>query len=211
MTQMTAPGAAKAPRTSPLNMLLTFVLLGAVLLAWILSWRGTLSEAWPHLLLSQAGTFSYCLLALSATLGPLIGTRFLPQWLTAGIKTGWHGVISGFALIVGMIHGLFATLGHDALSVAQVVVPGLDTLTNALGTLALWGMLLVYGTWTLRGRIGIKAARVLHLLAYPTFVAATLHGVRSGHGGIDPTYVLGSVAVGGALVVRLVTLARARR
>jgi len=208
MTQITAPGASKAPRTSPLNILITSVLLGTVLLAWVLSWQGTLSEAWPHMLLSQAGTFSYILLALSATLGPLIGTRFLPQWLTAGIKTGWHGIISGFALVVGMIHGLFATLGHDALTVVQVVVPGTDSLTNALGTLALWGMLLVYVTWALRGRLGIKAARVLHLLAYPTFVAATLHAVWSGHGGVDPTYVLGSAAVGGALAVRLFTLAR---
>ncbi|WP_189093870.1 hypothetical protein [Deinococcus ruber] len=113
---------------------------------------------------------------MSATLAPLIGTRFLPQWLTAGIKTGWHGMISGFALVVGLLHGLFATVGHDALTVAQVVIPGLaPDRTLAMGTLGLWGMLLVYVTWTLKGRIGIKAARALHLLAYPTFVAATLH------------------------------------
>jgi len=41
------------------------------------------------------GTFSYLLLALSATLGPLIGTRVFPQWLTAGIKTVGHRVLSG--------------------------------------------------------------------------------------------------------------------
>ena len=211
MTQTTLPGPSRPARTTPLNFLITAALLGLVLLAWLLSWRGTLSQAWPQVLLTQSGTFSYVLLALSATLGPLIGTRFLPQWLTAGIKTGWHGILSGFALSVGLIHGLFATTGHDALSVTQVVVPGLApdrTLAMAMGTLGLWGMLLVYVTWTLRGRLGIRAARALHLLAYPTFVAATLHGLWLGHGGIDPTYVLGSVAVGGALAVRLVTLAR---
>ncbi|ULH17558.1 ferric reductase (plasmid) [Deinococcus sp. KNUC1210] len=211
MTQTTAPISAKAPRTTPLNMAVTALLLGLVLLAWVLSWQGTLSQAWPQVLLTQTGTFSYVLLVLAATLGPLIGTRFLPQWLTAGIKTGWHGIISGFALVVGMIHGLFATVGHDALSALQVVVPGLApdrTLAMAMGTVGLWGMLLVYVTWLLRGRIGIRAARALHLLAYPTFVAATLHGVWLGHGSIDPTYVLGSLAVGSALAVRLITLAR---
>lgn len=211
MTQTTMPVSFKPARTTPLNILITTLLLGLVLFAWLLSWQGTLSQSWPRVLLTQSGTFSYVLLALSATLGPLIGTRVLPQWLTAGIKTGWHGVISGFALVVGLIHGLFATVGHDALSITQVVVPGLalgHTLAMAMGTLGLWGMLLVYVTWTLRGRLGIKAARVLHLLAYPTFVAVTLHGVWLGHGGIDPTYLLGGVAVGGALVVRLGTLAR---
>ncbi|GGR06373.1 ferric reductase [Deinococcus ruber] len=211
MTQTAATISTKAPRTTPLNMVVTALLLGLVLLAWVLSWQGTLSQAWPQVLLTQTGTFSYVLLVLAATLGPLIGTRFLPQWLTAGIKTGWHGIISGFALVVGMIHGLFATVGHDALSALQVIVPGLApdrTLAMAMGTLGLWGMLLVYVTWLLRGRIGIRAARALHLLAYPTFVATTLHGVWLGHGSIDPTYILGSIAVGTALAVRLFTLAR---
>ena len=59
----------------------------------------------------------------------------------------------------------------------------------------------------------IKLARALHLLAYPTyptFVAAILHGLWLGHGGIDPTYMLGNIAVGGALGVRLFTVARHR-
>jgi len=38
MTQIPAPGHAKAPRTSPLNTLIT-----SVLLAWVLSWQGILS------------------------------------------------------------------------------------------------------------------------------------------------------------------------
>ncbi|WP_425147706.1 hypothetical protein [Deinococcus sp.] len=215
MTQLSTSGSAERnARTTPLNLLITLVLLGLVLLAWLLSWQGTLAQAWPQVLLSQSGTFSYALLALTATIGPLIGTRFLPNWLSAGIKTGWHGVISGFALVVGLIHGLFATIGHDPLSVAQVIVPGLApdrTLTMAMGTLGLWGMLLVYVTWALRSRIGVKAARALHLLAYPTFLAATLHGLWLSHGGTNPTYVVGSAAVGGALLVRLVTLARRKR
>lgn len=212
MTNLSLPGrrGPKVGRTR-LNDLLAWALIGLVLLAWVLSWRGTLSGAWPHVLETQSGTFSYVLLALTATLGPMIGTRFLPHWLNAGMKTGWHGVLAGFALVVGLLHGLFATIGHDALSVPAVLVPGLApdrTWTMAAGTLALWGMGLVYVTWALRGRIGVRAARALHLLAYPAFIAATLHATWLGHGHLDPLYVLGSVAVGGALAVRLLTLAR---
>ena len=75
--------------------------------------------------------------------------------------------------------------------------------TMAAGTLGLWGMALVYVTWALRGRIGVKAARTLHLLAYPAFISATLHATWLGHGGVDPLYLLGSVAVCAALAVRL--------
>lgn len=209
-----APVFNRTTPTKPrslLNGLITWTLLTLVLLAWALSWQGTLSGAWPKVLLTQLGTFSYVLLTLAATLGPLIGTRFLPNWLSAGMKTGWHGVIAGFALVAGMLHGLFATIGHDALSVSAVVVPGLAperTWTMAAGTLGLWGMLLVYATWALRGRIGVRAARALHLLAYPAFIAATLHATWLGHSEVNPLYVLSSVAVGGALAVRLVTLAR---
>ena len=118
------PTLVRGTRTSPLNIALIAVLLGLLLAAWLLSWRGTLTGAWPHVLLNQSGTFSYLLLALTATLGPLIGTRFLPQWLTAGMKTGWHGVIAGFALVTGLVHGAFATVAEH-MTVAAVVVPGL--------------------------------------------------------------------------------------
>lgn len=99
MTNISVP-SRKGPKLgrSLLNDLLAWTLIGLVLLAWVLSWRGTLSGAWPHVLETQSGTFSYVLLALTATLGPLIGTRFLPEWLSAGMKTGWHGVLAGFAL-----------------------------------------------------------------------------------------------------------------
>ncbi len=209
-TQAPTPTPARGTRTSPLNIALISVLLALLLAAWLLSWRGTLTGAWPHVLLNQSGTFSYLLLALACTLGPLIGTRFLPQWLNAGMKTGWHGVIAGFALVTGAIHGAFATVAED-MTVVAVIVPGLAdnrVWAMAVGTIGLWTMLVVYVTYALRGRIGMRAARALHLLAYVAFVTSTLHSVWLGHGGVSPLYVLCSLAVGVALTVRLLTLAK---
>ena len=77
-----------------------------------------------------------------------------------------------------------------------------------MGTVGLWAMLVVYVTYALCGRIGMRAARALHLLAYVAFVASTLHSVWLGHGSVSPLYVLSSLAVGLALAVRLLTLAR---
>lgn len=198
-------------RSSPLNSAISFVLLGLVALAWSLTWQGTLGMEWSKTLLVQSGKFSYYLLAFTSTIGPLIGTRFLPNWLNASVKTGWHGVISGFALTLGLIHGLFTMVGRGSMSLPEVLIPGLapsHTLAMAAGTTGLWLMLAVYVTYALRHLIGMRAARVLHLLAYPAFIASTLHAVWLGHGGIDIVYILSSVAVGLALLVRLGTLAR---
>jgi methionine sulfoxide reductase heme-binding subunit len=110
-----------------------------------------------------------------------------------------------------LIHGLFSVVGPGARGVPEALIPGLarvQTVQMAAGTIGLWLMLAVYASYALRGRIGTRAARRLHLLAYPAFIATTLHAVLLNHGEVDPVYVLSSVAVGLALVVRIGTLAR---
>ncbi len=202
----------EATRSSPLNSAITFALLGLLALVWILTWQGTLDLEWSRTLLVQSGKFSYCLLTFSSTLGPLIGTRVLPNWFHASLKTGWHGVTSGFALALGVIHGLFTMDGPGSMSIPEVLIPGLAqsprTMTAAAGSIGLWLLLAVYVTYAFRNRIGMKAARTLHLLAYPAFIATTLHSIWLGHGRVDAIYVVSSIAVGLALLVRLGTLAR---
>ncbi|MFC4455837.1 ferric reductase [Deinococcus sonorensis] len=194
-----------------LSELLTGLLLGLLVLAWGMAYRGTLAQGWSDTLLRQSGTFGYLLLAATCVLGPLIGTRFLPQLLTAGLKSGWHGLLAGFALTLGAVHGAFSLVGPDALSLQAALIPGQSgwrTVSMAAGTLGLWLMAAVYATYALRGRLGLRAARVLHLLAYPAFVAATLHSVWLGHAGQpEPLYLISSLAVGLALALRLLTLA----
>ncbi|MGY2893237.1 ferric reductase [Deinococcus sp. UYEF24] len=190
--------------------LLTGVLLGLLVLAWGMAYRGTLAGGWSRALLTQTGQFGYLLLAASCVLGSLIGTRLLPRVFSSALKTGWHGVLSGFALTLLGIHGLFSLVGPGALRLPGALVPGLaryDTLALALGTLSLYLAAAVYVTWALyrlrgRGRLGYRAARALHLLAYPAFVLGTLHAVWLGQAGL--TEVLGSAAVGAALALRAV-------
>jgi methionine sulfoxide reductase heme-binding subunit len=212
MSYLEQKKSREATRGSKLNSAITFALLGLLALAWVLTWQGTLDMEWSKTLLVQSGKFSYSLLTFSSTIGPLIGTRFLPNWLNASLKTGWHGVTAGFALVLGVIHGLFTMDGPGSMSIPEVLVPGLAlqprTLTAAAGTIGLWLMLAAYVTYALRNRIGMKAARILHLLSYPAFIAITLHSIWLGHGRVDAGYVVSSVAVGLALVVRLGTLAR---
>lgn len=185
--------------------LLTGLLLGLLVLAWGMAYRGTLAGGWSRALLTQTGQFGFLLLAASCVLGSLIGTWFLPGVLSASLKTGWHGVLSGFALTMLGVHGLFSLVGPGALRLPEALVPGrapYDTLALALGTLSLYLAAAVYVTWALRQRVGYRTARVLHLLAYPAFVLGTLHAVWLGHAGL--TEVLGSAVVGAALALRAV-------
>ena len=201
----------RAARHDPVQAavaLLTGLLLGLLVLAWGMGYRGTLAGGWSRALLTQTGQFGYLLLAASCVLGSLIGTRLLPRLLNAALKTGWHGVLSGFALTVLGVHGLFSLVGPGALGVREALVPGWaknDPLALGLGTLSLYLTAAVYLTWALRRRLGYRAARVLHLLAYPAFVAGTLHAVWLGH--VGASEVLASAAVSSALAVRaIVTL-----
>ncbi|WP_407569425.1 hypothetical protein [Deinococcus altitudinis] len=202
--------------------LLTGMLLGLLVLAWGMAYRGTLAGGWSRALLTQTGQFGYLLLAASCVLGTLIGTRLLPGVLGAALKTGWHGVLSGFALTLLGVHGLFSLVGPGALRLPEALVPGFassglapsglaryDTLALALGTLSLYLAAAVYVTWALRGRLGHRLARALHLLAYPAFVLGTLHAVWLGHAGTSE--VLGSAAVGAALALRAVVQVTAHR
>ncbi|GGJ80167.1 ferric reductase [Deinococcus aquiradiocola] len=204
----------RASRHDPVQAavaLLTGLLLGLLVLAWGMAYRGTLAGGWSRALLTQTGQYGSLLLAATCVLGSLIGTRFLPQVLNAALKTGWHGVLAGFAMTLCVVHGAFTLVGPRALTLPELLVPGRapqDTLPLALGTLALYVLATVYVTWALRGRIGVRAARALHLLAYPAFVLGTLHATWLGHAGA--TEALGSAAVGAALAVRLLTLTFAR-
>jgi sulfoxide reductase heme-binding subunit YedZ len=65
----------------------------------------------------------------------------------------------------------------------MLLVPGLSTYRPAavaLGVLAGELMLLVYASFSLRKRIGMKAWRALHRLTYAVFAGGTLHGLAAG-------------------------------
>ena len=211
MTTLLGPKRRKRlpNHTQTLADLLAGLLLALLVLAWGMAYKGTLAVGWSRSLLLQTGEFGYLLLAASCTLGALIGTPLLPALLSRSVKTGWHGVLSGFALTLGVVHGAFSLVGPRALEVQAVLIPGrsdFQTSSMAAGSLALWLLAAVYVTSALRGRVGIRASRALHLLAYPAFAAATLHAVWAGHPG--PLYTLSSLAVGLALAARLLTLRR---
>jgi DMSO/TMAO reductase YedYZ heme-binding membrane subunit len=53
----------------------------------------------------------------------------------------------------------------------------------ALGIVGLYLAAIVYGSFAVRSRLGVRRWRALHVLSFPAFVLITLHGILAGSDG----------------------------
>lgn len=201
MTQLPPRPAAPTPPSAhtAFNEALAALLLALLGLAWLMSlWNlagGTL--AWT--ILRATGTLAYLSLALSTSFGALQSSRYAPGWLPRAVQYGWHGILSGFALVVSAVHGLFLAVdGQYRQPITAILVPGTSgwkPLEIGMGTLAVYLMLLVYGSTALRSRLSPRLWRALHLFSYPALILSTLHAWRTGSDPLTPLYLASSATV----------------
>lgn len=194
-------------RIASLNELLAAALLGAVAFTWALAARGATPEGLAWTLNRLAGVGAYVLLALAVGLGAVLQSRFVPPWLARPLQYGWHGLLSGFALALTAIHVAFVTVDTQRpQSLAAVLVPGRASyapLALALGTLAAYASLAVYLSFAGKGRLPRRLWTGLHLLAYPAFALATVHGWLAGSDHLIALYLWGTGVALAGLSVRL--------
>jgi methionine sulfoxide reductase heme-binding subunit len=148
---------------------------------------------------------AYLALAATVCFGALLGSRYAPAWLARAQQYGWHGLMSGFALVLGSAHGLFLAVdGQYAQPISALLIPGtssFEPLAVGLGTLGLYGLALVYGSTLWRKHLSIRVWRAVHLAAYPAFAALTLYGVLTGTDNLNLLY--GAAVAGAALTFGL--------
>lgn len=181
------------------NELLVATIVTILILAWIASLAGLASGPLAWLILRATGTLAYLALAISASLGALLSSQYAPAWLTRAAQFGWHGLLSGFALAISLIHGAFLLVdGKYRQPLEALFVPGMSSfkpLEVGLGTLCLYMLLLVYISSVVKKRLSARVWRGLHLLSYPAFILATLHGSWTGSDGLTLLYSASSLAV----------------
>ncbi len=131
-----------------------------------------------------AGLTSYLLLWLSVAWGLAVSSKALDALLHRSFTYDFHEFLSLLAIGFIFLHiGVLFFDSYMPYSLAQALVPFLSPyrpIWVAFGVISLYLTLLVTVTFYLRGRIGMKAFRVIHVLSLVAYLGVTVHGLLSG-------------------------------
>jgi methionine sulfoxide reductase heme-binding subunit len=143
----------------------------------------------PHdptfwILARASGLAAYVLLTTSILAGIVVKSRPFGRAVKAAVVTDLHRFLALLGLGAIALHGTALVLDQTVdIAPLALLVPGLvpyRPVATALGVVALELMVLVYASFSLRRRIGVRAWRALHWLTYAIFGLATIHGIAAG-------------------------------
>ena len=136
------------------------------------------------ILARAAGFTAYILLALSVLAGIVLKSRPFGNRLKPATVTDTHRTLAVLGLGALMIHATALVFDATvAMPVSALLVPGLSPyrpLWVGLGVVAAELMVVVYASFSMRRRIGVKNWRRLHWATYAIFALATVHGLAAG-------------------------------
>jgi predicted ferric reductase len=131
-----------------------------------------------------AGIIAYILLWLSTAWGLAVSSKIFDPHLQRGYTYDFHQFLSLLALGFTGLHMAVLLFDHYLpFSLVQVLLPftaAYKPFWVGIGVICFWLSVLVSVTFYLRGRIGIRAFRAIHLLSFVAFFGAALHGLFSG-------------------------------
>lgn len=172
--------------------------------------------AYWHLARSSA-MVAYALLWLAMVFGLLMSNRLARAWPGGPVAFDLHQHTSLLGLAFALFHALIL-LGDRfiAATPAQILTPfayaEYRPLWVGLGQLALYGLALVGLSFYLRGRLGRRAWRLVHVLSYGVFLLALAHGVMSGSdGGVFVVRALYWASAGSVLFLSVYRVLALRR
>jgi DMSO/TMAO reductase YedYZ heme-binding membrane subunit len=171
-------------------------------------WLSVIHEWLPVWNVSRAaGSTSYLLLFFSVVAGMSIHYRSFKPGTKARMNF-IHQAAGWFGMLFGMIHGLVLTFStYESFSVVNVLVPFTSTthpFLIGLGVLALYSLILIIVTSDYMNRIGKKAWKTIHFLAFPMFIAALLHGIMLGPDTREPMILFMYISTASIVVVALI-------
>ncbi|AJY74698.1 hypothetical protein [Paenibacillus beijingensis] len=164
------------------------IVIIAVFAVWIEMVRrsGTPLSTVPTWLITRTlGITAYLLLFLGICLGILYG---MPIWkgkqnIRSKVKD-LHFLVNTSGVLAAMLHPMLLVLdAYVTFSWVQLIVPFTapkEPFLYGLGTLTLYGLLLVVITTDLKKSMSVKLWRTVHLSAYVLFILALAHGMMGG-------------------------------
>lgn len=156
---------------------------GADLIAWLLGLVGLSARA-PWYFTRAAGTVGYLLLTASTVWGLVLSSRIVKEAVAAPIALAMHNILSWLAIWVIGFHALALLLdGYYTYTPTDLLVPFVGPYRPGwvgAGIIAFYLMVITSASFGLRGRIGQRRWRQLHMLTFVAFVGGAVHGLMAG-------------------------------
>lgn len=161
------------------------------------------------------GIFSY----LSLFVGMALGITYsFPQWKgqTKARFLRWHTYANHWGTCLALLHTVLlvidAFMPYDWKEILVPFAAKHSTGLNGIGSIALYGLLLLIFTTDIRQKLKKKLWFAFHLLSYPIFVLALVHGLYLGTDSssilIKTMYVITALLLIGLTVLRAVVRPR---
>jgi sulfoxide reductase heme-binding subunit YedZ len=124
--------------------------------------------------------------------------------------TWFHESLAIAALLATIVH-VVALSTHDYLEFtwAEILVPGASDWRRgavAFGTVSLYGLIVVVGSFYIKRHIGQKTWRLIHYASLGVFLGSLIHGVSAGTD--TRTAMMMGIYLGSAIVVAILLAIR---
>lgn len=156
-----------------------------------------------------SGIAAFALLSAATIWGLLVSSKLLGRVVKAKPLTWFHESLGIGALLATVIHVVVLSI-HDFLEFSwnEILIPGRSDwrpLPVALGVVAMYGLVVVAGSFYVKKRIGQKWWRAIHFASFGVFVSALTHGILAGTD-TGSTLMIGLYAGTGGVVLTLLAL-----
>lgn len=150
-----------------------------------LSWAFSTSSVQTMWYITRsAGLAAYILLWLSTAWGLAVSSKILDNLLHRSFTYDFHQFLSLLALGFTALHVIVLMFDqYLPYSVAQILVPFISPYRPVwvgIGVIGMYIMVLVTVTFYLRGKIGMKAFRYIHMASLLGYLGVLVHSVVSG-------------------------------
>jgi DMSO/TMAO reductase YedYZ heme-binding membrane subunit len=188
------------------------VITGPAALHTAATWVAAEQDRLPWYTTRVSGFAAYGALTASVLYGLLLSTGILDALAHRAVSFSLHQEFAAFGIALTLVHGAALTLDHTMpFSALQLLVPFAGPyrpLWVGLGQVALLATIAVYGSFSLRKRIGQRTWRRVHYLTFLGWSFAAVHGLMSGSDSSAPwalwTYVATTAAVVFLLAYRVI-------
>lgn len=156
----------------------------------------------------SAGIIAYLLLWFSTVWGLAVPSKMLNQVLAPTFTVDFHEFISLLSIGFTLLHVFVLTIDrYLPYTLLQILVPFLSPYRPfwvGMGVIAFYITLLVTITFYIRGKIGMKTFRSIHVLSLVGYLGVTLHGLYAGTD--SPLASMQLLYKGTALIVVFLTM-----